>query len=82
MAPKPKYIPVKEAQAITGRKSATALRQFIQKWNYANLDTPIMCIPGYVEEHSLLRALDKKAQKYTPGIEVRRAVASGRSHRR
>lgn len=81
MAPKPKYISISEARYITGRKTDTALVRFVQNYNYKNLDDPILRIPGYVEENSLLRALDKLAKKHTPGLEIRRAVASGVTRR-
>lgn len=73
---KPKYISLAEARHITGRKTDKAVVRFVQNYNLKNLDEPILRIPGYVEENSLLRALDRLAQKHTPGMDVRRAITS------
>ena len=77
MAPKPKYISLKKAMEITGRDTYDKLRCFIKSYNRDNLDAPIWCIPGYVEENSLIHALDRHARKHTPGLEIRGAIASG-----
>lgn len=67
--PTPKWITLDRARTITGHDTNKALRKFIESHNHRALQVHrlILCRPNYVEEHSLLRALQEQAATYTPG---------------
>lgn len=71
--PSQSWITLAEARAITGHPTTGALDAFIRRHNAKFPASQIRRRPGYIEQGSLLRALDALAEVRTPGAALARA---------
>lgn len=70
------YIKLARAKKMAGCATYKEWRGWLERWNLNNPDRLILCRPARVELHSLEAALAADAEKHTPGMQAKRALAS------